>query len=1858
MAQARAAEGKVTTRGIVTFIDARNITIQDGTAGIVVRIPANDAAIALGMEMTATGDRGAFRGLEQIELKEGDGYALGAVQDLPEPKPVTIEEITADPTAEAFESERIIISGATMGATEGQNTPVTQYGHGINIFRMPTLSEITAGDVVDIIAILSQYDAYQLRVASPGDIVLGTNPDDGTIAISEARSLSGVVKVRGVATYIDGRNVVIQDSTAGINLFLPSTGHGITLGDEVTAEGTRGAFNQLEQIASITDFAIGAKKPLPTPVNVTLKDLKDPAIAEPLESQRVRVTDVELGTMNPAGDTVVTQDGVTLVIRKIPVLQDIVAGDRVDVIAAVGQFRENYQLMVGDAAHITKSLFDPISDEMATGYTTLDAAYGLDNGAVTTIIGQVAYKFGGNSILVQDVIGGDIVGFQIYDFTRFSEYVVGDIVAITGTIGAYGGVKQLSPVTALEVLDTETAPFAPQEVTVRELLNSADAYLSEFVVVREATLGTWSETGSTPITDATGTIAIFRGAPYPVGVKAGDVVDVLAGMSKFNTTLQLRLGSSSDYVILDDTEGPILTLPTFLPARAHEDYTVSIDAVDNVAVRDVMLEYAYDGRTFEPLTMVQHETTLKYQATIPGTDLVGTDKVTLTFTATDVNGNETVKTVDVAVVDRPQVVSVLPAPNSATLEEKRPTFLVELFNAGANPKVELILGDAAPVEMSVVGSTATYRPETPMADGKVTAKVTITRGDDVVSEPYEWSFFVGESLFNFYFGQLHAHTNYSDGAGTPDQALEYAKNAEQVDFLALTDHSNYFDTASNLGTFDNPNSGIVSTVDPSMSKWAYYKTFFDRHTTEDFVALYGFEMTWSGQYGHINTFNSNGFVSRNDPKLSARDGVGLKAYYDLLKEQENTISMFNHPGRTFGTFNDFAFYDPIIDSRIQLIEVANGEGAVGSSGYFPSYEYYTMALDKGWHLAPTNGQDNHKGRWGDSNTARTVVISDSLTKDALYEAMENMMVYATEDNNLEVFYTVNGMPMGTVFTQDLDVVDIVVDINDPDINDIIGTVKVIVNGGIVAHSETIHSNCGKMEVSLPNDYSYYYIMIEQADGDIAVTAPVWTGQVTQVGINSVEKNTSMDILGETTNVETTFFNYEAKDATLTLVEYHVDGVLVERLTEGLPVLAKGGLTTMTYDFVPRKVGPQTLSVYAEAVLDGVPMAFTQTLQLNVYDNQQVVDVAIDASHANFYVSGDYANSDVNFTEVAAFYGARVHRITEGITPASLEGMELLVLTVPYPGFGRVAPGYTEDELAAIRDFAEQGGNIILTSKSDRGNAGGESNADHISNTILEAIGAKARVAEGIVVDNVKKSNEAYRLSFTEDGNFNYDAIFAEGVEEDSNRTFSAYNAAPIIANGATPVVKGYATTWGASYTKDFTGSAYVPDYEKDTVVVPMGEVNVLTEEVLPGGGFLLTSGVTFFSTFEVKVEMIQDLDARTVNYQLLANVFNAIKGEPEITAIREVQEAEEGRLFTVEGILTSNASGFDRTTAFFDSAYVQDETGGINIFPIAGDYQAGQKVRITGTTSSYQGEHQLNIHTLELIDATVNPVAPTRLLTAEVPEHLGLLVEVEGIVQEIHVSMDVVESILVMDESGEAIRVFIDGYIGVDVPMPQIMEGDTVRAIGLSSIDPLGNRIRVRDRKEVFLVETADAVDKTALAEALEAAKALDASLYTEESMASLTEAMELAEGVLADEEATQEAVDQALAALMKAMEELVENPGAPVEEVTKEALRAALEEAKALDAADYKAESFEALTEAMLLAEIVLLDEEATQEVVDQALAALLAAMEALQPGEPDIVTPLPGTGSQRALPFYLVGSGLLAMGYLVLRRREMQNG
>ena len=197
-----------------------------------------------------------------------------------------------------------------------------------------------------------------------------------------------------------------------------------------------------------------------------------------------------------------------------------------------------------------------------------------------------------------------------------------------------------------------------------------------------------------------------------------------------------------------------------------------------------------------------------------------------------------------------------------------------------------------------------------------------------------------------------------------------------------------------------------------------------------------------------------------------------------------------------------------------------------------------------------------------------------------------------------------------------------------------------------------------------------------------------------------------------------------------------------------------------------------------------------------------------------------------------------------------------------------------------------------------------------------------------------------------------------------------------------------------------------------------------------------------------------------------------------MTPIADVRAASDpddtGYRFIIEGVVTSNASGYDKDTAFFDCIYVQDETAGICCFPVSGEYKIGDKVRIVGHTDFYQGEPELQVKTIEVIGE--GTVEPTEITAAQLTDRSaeGKLVTLKGTVESFEEANGLVQTIMVKDAEGNVGRVFIDGYITTGKEVENLAVGATISATGLASYDDTFNapegpfpRIRIRDRADV-----------------------------------------------------------------------------------------------------------------------------------------------------------------------------------------------
>ena len=1178
---------------------------------------------------------------------------------------------------------------------------------------------------------------------------------------------------------------------------------------------------------------------------------------------------------------------------------------------------------------------------------------------------------------------------------------------------------------------------------------------------------------------------------------------------------------------------PTITFPeTMLPAYVGSDYEFELEIDTIYEIDNPWIEYSVkkaDGTYIPGISQLQGNTDVEVPGdfttgkgsvhiTVYDSDIAEAAKagstMTLTFAFKDVKGNEARASYTVDILDEAVISNVKPAQGAQTGAEKRPEISAEISNAGENASVTMTV-NGEKVDAAYADGKVTYTPAADMADGKVTVTVTVKRADEKETSK-TWSFTIGEATFQRYFGQLHSHTQYSDGAGSLESALDYVKklpDSANVDFVAFTDHSNYFDKSGAA----NPEGALYDmsqATEYSQETWKAYKDAVAAFNTENagsMVAIAGFEMTWSGGPGHINTFNTPGIVSRNNTTLNNKTkDAGLQAYYKLLSQTEgvDSISQFNHPGTTFGNFIDFGYWDAVVDTRMYMVEVGNGEGQIGAGGYYPSYEQYIMALDKGWHVAPTNNQDNHKGRWGNANDARDVILTDDFSESGIYAALRARRMYATEDKNLELDYTVNGNMMGSI----IDVpekLNFEISFNDPDRTDSIAKVELVVNSGKVAYTWDSAADLtrGSVSVELAPEYTYYFVRVTEADGDLAVTAPVWVGESLKLGISKAECGTSTPVTDEELTITTTFFNSEAKPATIKSITYAIGGETIGTVTDPI-TLAASSTQDVEFKYTPTKARIMTVKITAVIEQDGKEYTFTKDVTLDVLDASKLVYIGIDASHYNEYVAGNYKDSMGNFGELAAAYSVRTVTLKtseELIAACGNSKYKAIILTAPSRRLEAAQADpktYSTEELNAIKTFNDNGGMVILAGWSDNYEnypiIQNNPDIEHMAatqNEVLAKLGSSLRISDDATYDDVRSAADGvdkWRLYFS---SYNMDNPLLDGVEFDAEHPydklyterFSHYGGASIYAVDAdgnptstlpatvSPAVYGHATTYSVDVDSDGLGGAATPKY---TFAENDDRLMVMASEQIEGKGLIIVSGAAFMSNFEVQYQASDSgAEKNYSNYKICQNLVSMLN-QTEIAKIADVQaEAEEGVKFTVEGIVTSNASGYDKDTAFFDCIYVQDNTAGINAFPVAGNFKIGDKVRVTGTTSSYQGERQLAVTKIEKI-ADAEAPAPVEVTAAQINDGsvLGSLVKIKGTITRVEEAEGKIQTIMVKDAAGNEARVFIDGYITKDTEVENAVVGNLVEAVGLASYDntfvlsdgtPVYPRIRIRNRADV-----------------------------------------------------------------------------------------------------------------------------------------------------------------------------------------------
>lgn len=876
--------------------------------------------------------------------------------------------------------------------------------------------------------------------------------------------------------------------------------------------------------------------------------------------------------------------------------------------------------------------------------------------------------------------------------------------------------------------------------------------------------------------------------------------------------------------------------------------------------------------------------------------------------------------------------------------------------------------------------------------------------------------------WNLYFGQLHAHTDISNGAGSVEEAFQYASQVDGLDFFAVTDHSDSFDNAD-MGAIDADGADISAD-------WAAGKQAAASVTNGDFVGLFGFEMTWpeDKQLGHISTFNTPGWQTRDQADFE-NVPTALENYYKALTAVPGSVSQFNHPDTVHGDFERFDHYSPQYDAAVSLLEVAGEDGVVDC-------EYYDLALDKGWHVAPTNNQNNHNGQWGDASEARTVVLAKSLTEEALYAAMKDRRVYATQDSDLAIYYELNGTVMGSIIPKS-ESAAVTVFLSDPT-DEAIGNVEVVTDGGAVLVSEYVETPSQVLELPASGGRSYYYLRITQPDGDVAVTAPVWMDGYDDIGIGSFTSDTLTPVRDEEIGLTVTLFNDEPVDFAVESLSLYADGELVRTVSKPGTVAAMDTLD-YTFSYAHPELGVTEFRVEVTGSVNEDPRTYEDTLSLSFRVPEQVKRISVDASHGNSGV--DKLN---RLKAIAAKVNIAVD-ILDGELP---ENSDLLLINAPSKPFD-------EEFVEKVRTFVENGGTVILCGQSDMGDLSLHTSGE--MNKLLEAMGATVRLNDDTAWDEENGGNTPDAVSSDV---FNPGGDLTKSLKPE--QTYTQRAGCTVNPGNGTWLVKGRDTT----HSMDADGDGQ--ETGEDTVL--------LACEELANGGKVYVSGGLFLADDAMKEP--DNIWKRVSGNQGIAE---AVLGIEPLVTIDEMRSGGDGEVFRIRGWATSGTS--HPGNIFPNTIYLQDDTGGVALVPFTKkDIEVGTPLEAVGQKTFQDGNVVLKIidYDKKLDEPLYNytPKTTPNKTAMDYEANGGRLMQVEGRVTDVTYSVGGkgVSRITLKDGNGDLAEILIENGIvsgadGKNNLASQVKRGRTVRAIGILHLDSDGTPVlRVRNCDEVVYV--------------------------------------------------------------------------------------------------------------------------------------------------------------------------------------------
>lgn len=287
--------------------------------------------------------------------------------------------------------------------------------------------------------------------------------------------------------------------------------------------------------------------------------------------------------------------------------------------------------------------------------------------------------------------------------------------------------------------------------------------------------------------------------------------------------------------------------------------------------------------------------------------------------------------------------------------------------------------------------------------------------------------------YNYYFGNLHSHSDYSDGNKdnptlTPADDYAFAKTAQCMDYLGISEHNHYSSPHSPGNQIATYHLGTDQA-----------NTFTNNNP--DFLAMYGMEWGVISNGGHVVIYGNGldqlfgwesgsgawGATNNYDVYVAKSDYTGTNGLFKTVNDYiatTNSFATLAHPNLT--DYNNIAgtAYDAVADNAIVGSAIESGPAFSTNTTYSDPSNfnnenylfYFNTMLAKGYHLGPVIDHDNHNTTFGKTTYSRTAIVSRSLSKDSIIKSMRDMHFYATQDCDSKLDFTINTQIMGSQLT--------------------------------------------------------------------------------------------------------------------------------------------------------------------------------------------------------------------------------------------------------------------------------------------------------------------------------------------------------------------------------------------------------------------------------------------------------------------------------------------------------------------------------------------------------------------------------------------------------------------------------------------------------------------------------------------------------------------------------------------------------------------------------------------------------------------------------------------------------------------------